>query len=209
MLQIVGALILLIAGFAILRLLFRALISTASALAGLILLCLFGPALLAGYITERITRLFHIRWLAGVFLTIAGMIISFMWGLDGKHIALEAHTFDSVKFILTTALAGGLLAVPLQIKNIQQNGITPEDISKEILPVIRLRKRSIDQIIAVRIPFLDLQLCLKPVISRNNPKLRMIGQLKIMEIFFKRCVFIIPEDEPAPAASQHLIQFIQ
>ncbi|STI18429.1 CP4-44 prophage; putative membrane protein [Escherichia coli] len=52
MLQIVGALILLIAGFAILRLLFRALISTASALAGLILLCLFGPALLAGYITE-------------------------------------------------------------------------------------------------------------------------------------------------------------
>lgn len=42
MLQIVGALILLIAGFAILRLLFRALISTASALAGLILLCLFG-----------------------------------------------------------------------------------------------------------------------------------------------------------------------
>ena len=98
MLQIVGALILLIAGFAILRLLFRALISTASALAGLILLCLFGPALLAGYITERITRLFHIRWLAGVFLTIAGMIISFMWGLDGKHIALEAHTFDSVKF---------------------------------------------------------------------------------------------------------------
>lgn len=49
MLQIVGALILLIAGFAILRLLFRALISTASALAGLILLCLFGPALLAGY----------------------------------------------------------------------------------------------------------------------------------------------------------------
>ncbi len=55
MLQIVGALILLIAGFAILRLLFRALISTASALAGLILLCLFGPALLAGYITERIT----------------------------------------------------------------------------------------------------------------------------------------------------------
>lgn len=64
MLQIVGALILLIAGFAILRLLFRALISTASALAGLILLCLFGPALLAGYITERIT-LFHIRWLAG------------------------------------------------------------------------------------------------------------------------------------------------
>ncbi len=81
MLQIVGALILLIAGFAILRLLFRALISTASALAGLILLCLFGPALLAGYITERITRLFHIRWLAGVFLTIAGMIISFMWGL--------------------------------------------------------------------------------------------------------------------------------
>ncbi|EIQ8792551.1 hypothetical protein LI695_004758, partial [Escherichia coli] len=48
MLQIVGALILLIAGFAILRLLFRALISTASALAGLILLCLFGPALLAG-----------------------------------------------------------------------------------------------------------------------------------------------------------------
>ncbi len=132
MLQIVGALILLIAGFAILRLLFRALISTASALAGLILLCLFGPALLAGYITERITRLFHIRWLAGVFLTIAGMIISLMWGLDGKHIALEAHTFDSVKFILTTALAGGLLAVPLQIKNIQQNGITPEDISKEI-----------------------------------------------------------------------------
>ena len=111
MLQIVGALILLIAGFAILRLLFRALISTASALAGLILLCLFGPALLAGYITERITRLFHIRWLAGVFLTIAGMIISLMWGLDGKHIALEAHTFDSVKFILTTALAGGLLAV--------------------------------------------------------------------------------------------------
>lgn len=85
------------------------------------MLCLFGPALLAGYITERITRLFHIRWLAGVFLTIAGMIISFMWGLDGKHIALEAHTFDSVKFILTTALAGGLLAVPLQIKNIQQN----------------------------------------------------------------------------------------
>ncbi|HBB9617418.1 TPA: hypothetical protein JLL80_005121, partial [Escherichia coli] len=53
MLQIVGALILLIAGFAILRLLFRALISTASALAGLILLCLFGPALLAGYIIER------------------------------------------------------------------------------------------------------------------------------------------------------------
>lgn len=39
MLQIVGALILLIAGFAILRLLFRALISTASALAGLILCC--------------------------------------------------------------------------------------------------------------------------------------------------------------------------
>ncbi|EGO9251612.1 hypothetical protein DVG71_30190, partial [Escherichia coli] len=127
MLQIVGALILLIAGFAILRLLFRALISTASALAGLILLCLFGPALLAGYITERITRLFHIRWLAGVFLTIAGMIISFMWGLDGKHIALEAHTFDSVKFILTTALAAGLLALPVQIRTIQQNGLTPED----------------------------------------------------------------------------------
>ncbi len=85
MLQIVGALILLIAGFAILRLLFRALISTASALAGLILLCLFGPALLAGYITERITRLFHIRWLAGVFLTIAGMIISLMWGPESPH----------------------------------------------------------------------------------------------------------------------------
>ncbi|ENJ9774426.1 hypothetical protein AB2W91_003916, partial [Escherichia coli] len=129
MLQIVGALILLIAGFAILRLLFRALTSTASALAGFILLCLFGPALLAGYITERITRLFHIRWLAGVFLTIAGMIISFMWGLDGKHIALEAHTFDSVKFILTTALAAGLLALPVQIRTIQQNGLTPEDIS--------------------------------------------------------------------------------
>ncbi|MCN8030766.1 hypothetical protein MLL15_25990, partial [Escherichia coli] len=132
MLQIVGALILLIAGFAILRLLFRALTSTASALAGFILLCLFGPALLAGYITERITRLFHIRWLAGVFLTIAGMIISFMWGLDGKHIALEAHTFDSVKFILTTALAAGLLALPVQIRTIQQSGLTPEDISKEI-----------------------------------------------------------------------------
>ncbi|MDK9487785.1 hypothetical protein QNH93_24790, partial [Klebsiella pneumoniae] len=87
MLQIVGALILLIAGFAILRLLFRALISTASALAGLILLCLFGPALLAGYITERITRLFHIRWLAGVFLTIAGMIISFclLYTIDAAH----------------------------------------------------------------------------------------------------------------------------
>ncbi|HAW5690262.1 TPA: hypothetical protein JL430_004963 [Escherichia coli] len=53
MLQIVGALILLIAGFAILRLLFRALISTASALAGLILLCLFGPALLAGWLYHR------------------------------------------------------------------------------------------------------------------------------------------------------------
>ncbi|MBY3722596.1 hypothetical protein [Escherichia coli] len=132
MLQIVGALLLLIAGFAILRLLFRALTSTASALAGFVLLCLFGPALLAGYITERITRLFHIRWLAGVFLTIAGMIISFMWGLDGKHIALEAHTFDSVKFILTTALAAGLLALPVQIRSIQQNGLTPEDISKEI-----------------------------------------------------------------------------
>lgn len=132
MLQIVGALILLIAGFAILRLLFRALTSTASALAGFILLCLFGPALLAGYITERITRLFHIRWLAGVFLTIAGMIISFMWGLDGKHIALEAHTFDSVKFILTTALAAGLLVLPVQIRTIQQSGLTPEDISKEI-----------------------------------------------------------------------------
>ncbi|KDA70786.1 putative membrane protein [Escherichia coli 2-316-03_S1_C2] len=38
MLQIVGALILLIAGFAILRLLFRALTSTASALAGFVLL---------------------------------------------------------------------------------------------------------------------------------------------------------------------------
>ncbi|STE21252.1 membrane protein, yeeR [Escherichia coli] len=132
MLQIVGALILLIAGFAILRLLFRALTSTASALAGFILLCLFGPALLAGYITERITRLSHSRWLAGVFLMIAGMIISFMWGLDGKHIALEAHTFDSVKFILTTALAAGLLALPVQIRTIQQNGLTPEDISKEI-----------------------------------------------------------------------------
>ncbi len=79
MLQIVGALILLIAGFAILRLLFRALISTASALAGLILLCLFGPALLAGYITERITRLFHIRWLAGVFLTIADSLTERIW----------------------------------------------------------------------------------------------------------------------------------
>lgn len=66
MLQIVGALILLIAGFAILRLLFRALISTASALAGLILLCLFGPALLAGYITERITGCsIFAGWLAG------------------------------------------------------------------------------------------------------------------------------------------------
>ncbi len=124
MLHIVGALILLIAGFAILRLLFRALISTASALAGLILLCLFGPALLAGYITERITRLFHIRWLAGVFLTIAGMIISFMWGLDGKHIALEAHTFDSVKFILTTALAGGSLAFPADQKHSAERDYT-------------------------------------------------------------------------------------
>ncbi|EFA6103767.1 hypothetical protein C9079_22755 [Escherichia coli] len=55
MLQIVGALILLIAGFAILRLLFRALISTASALAGLILLCLFGPALL-GRVTGGIAN---------------------------------------------------------------------------------------------------------------------------------------------------------
>ncbi|MCW7301128.1 hypothetical protein OHD23_28970, partial [Escherichia coli] len=45
MLQIVGALILLIIGFAILRLLFRALISTASALAGAHVLCLFGPGL--------------------------------------------------------------------------------------------------------------------------------------------------------------------
>ncbi len=109
------------------------LISTASALAGLILLCLFGPALLAGYITERITRLFHIRWLAGVFLTIAGMIISFMWGLDGKHIALEAHTFDSVKFILTTALAGGLLAVPLQISRISAHGSsTPHSLALTI-----------------------------------------------------------------------------
>ena len=50
MLQIVGALILLIAGFAILRLLFRALISTASALAGLILLCLSG---LTGWLYHR------------------------------------------------------------------------------------------------------------------------------------------------------------
>ncbi|WP_250380794.1 hypothetical protein, partial [Escherichia coli] len=48
-----------------------------------------------------------------------------MWGLDGKHIALEAHTFDSVKFILTTALAAGLLALPVQIRTIQQNGLTP------------------------------------------------------------------------------------
>ncbi|BDO56070.1 hypothetical protein DZ08F97_20100 [Escherichia coli] len=64
MLQIVGVLILLIAGFAILRFLFRALTSTASVLAGLILLCLSGPALLAGCITERIPRLFHIRWRA-------------------------------------------------------------------------------------------------------------------------------------------------
>lgn len=132
MLQIVGALILLIVGFVIFRFLFRVLISTVFALVGFILLCLFGSVLLVGYIIERIIRLFYIRWLVGVFLTIVGMIISFMWGFDGKYIALEVYIFDFVKFILIIVFVGGLLVVFLQIKNIQQNGIILEDISKEI-----------------------------------------------------------------------------
>lgn len=132
MLQIIGALILLVIGFVIIKALFRASLNILGIVLGLGALIVAGPPLLAGYIVERITFALRLRWLLGVPLVIAGMIISFMWGLDGKHIAFEAHTFDSMKFILTAAFAGGLLAVPMQTKAILRNGLSPADIAEKL-----------------------------------------------------------------------------
>lgn len=132
MLQIIGALILLVIGFVVLKALFRASLNILGVVFGLGVLIVAGPPLLAGYIVERVTFALRLRWLLGVPLVIAGMIISFMWGLDGEHIAYEAHTFDSMKFILTAALAGGLLAEPLQTKAILKNGLAPVDIAGKL-----------------------------------------------------------------------------
>lgn len=132
MLQIIGALILLVIGFVILKALFRASLNILGVILGLVALIVAGPPLLAGYMVERITFTLRLRWLLGVSFVISGMIISFMWGLDGKHIAYEAHTFDSMKFILTAAFAGGMLALPVQTKAILRNGLTSADIAGKI-----------------------------------------------------------------------------
>lgn len=132
MLQIIGALILLVIGFAIIKVVFKAAIKILGVILGLAVFVFAGPAILAGYIVERVTYVLHSRWLLGVPLAIAGMWISFMWGLDGEHIAYEAHSFDSMKFILTTAIAGGLLSVPVQTKAIIKNGLIPADINAKI-----------------------------------------------------------------------------
>jgi hypothetical protein len=132
MLQIIGALILLVIGFAIIKAVFKASINILGVILGLAVFVFAGPAILAGYIVERVTYVLHSRWLLGVPLVIAGMWISFMWGLDGEHIAYEAHSFDSMKFILTTAIACGLLTVPVQTKAILKNGLIPADINAKI-----------------------------------------------------------------------------
>lgn len=132
MLQLIGALILLVIGFVILKALFRVSLNILGMILGLGVLIVAGPPLLAGYIVERITFALRLRWLLSVPLVIAGMVISFMWGLDGKHLAYEAYTFDSIKFILTAAFAGGLLAVPVQTKAILRNGLAPADISGKL-----------------------------------------------------------------------------
>ncbi|HCA7079734.1 MULTISPECIES: hypothetical protein [Enterobacteriaceae] len=132
MLQIIGALILLVIGFVIIKALFKASLNILGVILGLGALIVAGPPLLAGYIVERVTYALHSRWLLGVPLAIAGMVISFMWGLDGKHIAYEAYSFDSMKFILTAAFASGLLAVPVQTKAILQNGLIPADINAKL-----------------------------------------------------------------------------
>ncbi|WON77402.1 hypothetical protein [Serratia sp. UGAL515B_01] len=129
MLQIISALILLVIGFVVLKALFRASLNILGVVFALGALIVAGPPLLAGYIVERVTFALRLRWLLGVPLAIAGMIMSFMWGLDGKHIAYEAYSFDSIKFILTAAFAGGLLAVPVQTNAILRNGLTPADIA--------------------------------------------------------------------------------
>lgn len=132
MLQIIGALILLVIGFLIIKALFKASLNILGMVLGLGALIVAGPPLLAGYIVERVTYALRSRWLLGIPLAIAGMAISFMWGLDGKHIAYEAYSFDSMKFILTSAFAGGLLAVPIQTKAILQNGLIPADINAKL-----------------------------------------------------------------------------
>lgn len=132
MLQIIGALILLVIGFVILKALFRASLKILGVVLGIGALIVAGPPLLAGYIVERITFALRLRWLLGVPLVISGIIISFKWGLDGKHAAYEAHTFDSMKFILTAALAGGLLALPMQTRALVKNGLILADIAAKI-----------------------------------------------------------------------------
>lgn len=132
MLQIIGAIILLLIGFAILKVLLRASLNILGMILGLGVLIVAGPPLLAGYIVERITFALRLRWLLGVPLVISGMAVSFMFGLDGKYIAYEAYTFDSMKFMLTAAFAGGLLALPVQTKAILKNGLTSADIAGKI-----------------------------------------------------------------------------
>lgn len=133
MLQIIGELILLVIGFVVLKALFRTSLNILGVVFALGALIVAGPPLLAGYIVERVTFALRLRWLLGVPLAIAGMIMSFMWGLDGKHIAYEAYSFDSIKFILTAAFAGGLLAVPVQTNAILRNGLTPTDIAGNLI----------------------------------------------------------------------------
>lgn len=80
MLQIIGALILLVIGGVILKVLFRASINILGMVLGLGALIVAGPPLLAGYIVERITFALRLRWLWGVPLAISGMLIKLYVG---------------------------------------------------------------------------------------------------------------------------------
>lgn len=132
MLQLIGGLILLVIGFVVLKALFRGVLKVAGAGLGLVVLVLAGPPLIVGYLVERIGALLRLRWLGGLAMVLAAMTIGFMWGLDGQHPAFEAWSFDSLKFLVTGALAGGMLAEPVQRNLILKNGLKNSDIAGKV-----------------------------------------------------------------------------
>lgn len=132
MLQLIGALILLVIGFVALKALYRVSLKILGVILGLCTLIVAGPPLLAGFMLERITFLLRLRWLLGILIAITGIVISFIWGIDGKHIAYEPYSFDSMKFMLTAVLAAWMLAERSQTNSILQNELTHHDISGKL-----------------------------------------------------------------------------
>lgn len=105
MLQIIFGIVALFIGIALMKYIFKLLLNIVLFLVGFCALVLGGPAFLFGYLTERLSSFFGIRWLVSLLLVLSGLAISFAWSMEGCN-AFEAYTFDSIKFLLASFLAG-------------------------------------------------------------------------------------------------------